>query len=199
MTRTTPDGVFAEAARAELLHRVRAGSAPARRPFVVEAVVAVAVVAIAVAVVLGVQQLHAGPIDQGPPAAPVPTASSSTPVPPTPTATPSTTGAALIGSPGARVRTEAEIRAWGASEGLGDVMIEQDVIQSRCMQQHGFVYDPIYERTADLRAGHSGMTAAHEAAWDEALDGPETTAAYDWRTAGCRGLAVHQTGQDDAH
>ena len=64
------------------------------------------------------------------------------------------------------------------------------------MAQHGFLYDPIQQYTGDLRAGHSGMSAADEAAYRVAEWGPASSGAYDWHTAGCDGLAVHETGMD---
>lgn len=198
MTRSDPDPVFEAAARAELVRRVqrhrRPGRAPGRRLVRLREVVVVSLVVVAAAAVLvGVQQFRQVPHEQGAsPAASAPPTRSATPTP-----TPSTpTRSALIGPPTARFRTSAEITSWAEGIGATSVWAEQRVIIAACMAQHGYLYDPIEEYSADLRAGHSGMSAADEAAFDEAEHGPTSSGAYDWRTAGCDGLAVHETGMD---
>jgi hypothetical protein len=126
------------------------------------------------------------------PAAPVPTAPATTP--------PATTGtSALVGPTGAQQRSAAEIRAWAASVGNSDVWAEQAVLDTSCMAEHGFLYDPEFDSSAGLAAQKVGLTAAQYQAFQDAYYGPQTGAAYDWRTAGCHGRSVHLTGQDDAN
>lgn len=105
----------------------------------------------------------------------------------------------LIGPTGAEQRSEAELRAWGSSLGNSDVWVEQVVLDTRCMADHGFLYDAEFDHSAGAAARRAGMTDAQYAAYDAAMYGPPSDAPYDWRTAGCHGRSVHLTGQDDAH
>lgn len=183
----------------------RIAGRPPRRAALVQLAASMAVLLAIGGVVIAVQQVH--PVAGGsggtspapslsmPPAALVPSASAS----PDPSPSATSTGP-LVGPPGAKVRTEAEIRAWEAARGSSDITTEQAVITTRCMAEHGYRYDPVYESTADLTAAyHDGLPVDVDMAYLAAEYGPKTSAAYDWRTAGCAGLAVHQTGQDHAN
>lgn len=191
MTRTDPDPVFAAAVREELVRGAAASSSgrPRRsRLLRVELLASFAVIAVVIAVLVGVQPAHLPAHHSG-----------SAPAAPATTATPSSSPAQLIGPAGAQRRTAAEIRAWGKARGLSAVMIEQMVLETGCMAAAGFRLDPIFDATADLRSGHRGMTPEQEHAYDVAEFGPSTSKPYDWRTAGCVGRAVHETGQDHAN
>ena len=256
MSRTTPDPVFAAAARAELERRVRASRPDAgtiavsmpfrpRRGWRTELAAIAGVLALVAGVAAGVQALRPALTGEEVPAVvatqtadprptlvptrtptpapttsapavtttpPVPTTPTTTPPPTAPTSPPPTTptrttttpppttaSGGLIGPTGARQRSEAETRAWADSLGYGSIWTEQVVLDTRCMADHGFVYDMEFERSAGTSAATAGMTAAQASAWEAAMYGPPSDAAYDWRTAGCHGRSVHLTGQDDAN
>lgn len=212
MTRTTPDPVLADAARLELERRVRAARpalqpvARPGRPGVMQLVVTAAVAVLILSVVVGLGQLRARWVGAPPPTtAPSATAGptpSPTAVPPTstPTSSPTSTGAARLVVPeGFQQRSDAQLRAWAAtlpeSPARTDVWIEQRIIVTHCMAGKGFLYDPERLYTHPVAV----VPAGHEQAYEEALDGPASSGPYDWRTAGCDGLAVHETGQDGQH
>src|SRR5439155_25075510 len=109
-----------------------------------------------------------------------------TPLPTTAPPVPSPTGdTALIGATGAKVRTAAEIQAWGDALGYGSVWTEQQVLDTACMAEHGFRFDPEFDRSASYAETQQGMTAEQFQAFQDALYGPQTGQPYDWRTAGC--------------
>ncbi|GAA4736189.1 hypothetical protein GCM10025783_02850 [Amnibacterium soli] len=257
MSRTTPDPVFAAAARAELERRVRAARPDAgavalslpfrpRKTWRTEFAAIAGVLVLVAGAAAGVQALRPAltgdqapavvdtqtaaprpslvptgtptppPTTSAPPtsAPPAPTTRTTTapptappptsapPVAPTESATTPPTPASssgLIGATGARQRSDAELRAWGASLGNGDIWIEQLVLDTHCMAEHGFIYDAQFEYSASLAAQRAGMTDAQYAAYQVAMDGPPRSGPYDWRTAGCHGLSVHVTGQDHAN
>ena len=119
----------------------------------------------------------------------------STATPSTPATEPSTTPAGgLVAPAGAVQRTDAEIRAYAAGRGFTDVWAQQGILDRDCMAEHGFLYDP-----EQGLATPSGLTAADRTAYEVALLGPSTSAPYDWRTAGCHGASVHETGQDNVN
>jgi hypothetical protein len=252
MSRTTPDPVFAAAARAELERRVRAsrpetGTIAVSMPFRprkgwrMELAAIAGVLALVAGVAAGVQALRpaltgedvpavvdtqtadprptlvptstptpapttSAPAVTTPPPAPTrtsaPPAVAVTPPPTTPAPTRTTTppppasSGGLIGATGAKVRSEAELRAWGPTIGADDIWIDQIVLDTACMADHGFRYDAEFEYSAGTAAERAGMTAAQSAAWQAAMYGPPSDAPYDWRTAGCHGRSVHLTGQD---
>lgn len=72
------------------------------------------------------------------------------------------------------------------------------MLDTACMADHGFLYDPEFVLSAGLAAQHAGLTDAQYAAFQVALTGPGAPGPYDWRTAGCQGRSVHLTGQDAA-
>lgn len=251
MSRTTPDPVFAAAARAELERRVRASRPDAgaiavsmpfrpRKGWRMELAAIAGVLALVAGVAAGVQALRpaltgddapavvdtqtaaprptlvptttptpapttSAPVTTPPPPAPTrtsaPPAVAVTPPPTTPTPTRTTTppppasSGGLIGATGAKERSEAELRAWGKSTGADAIWIDQIVLDTQCMADHGFIDDPelTYSAPASDRVG---LTDAQYAAYEVALYGPKTDAPYDWRTAGCHGRSVHLTGQD---
>jgi hypothetical protein len=124
----------------------------------------------------------------------------STPTAPTPPSTaPPVSGGALVGPTGAQQRSSAAIRTWALSLGYGDVWAEQAVLDASCMAGQGFLHDPEFMRAAGVAEKHAGLSDAQYQAYQVALYGPETTAPYDWRTAGCHGRSVHLTGQDGNH
>ena len=104
-----------------------------------------------------------------------------------------------MGPASAQRRSSAAIRTWALSLGYGEVWAEQAVLDTGCMAEHGFLYDPEFDHSAGLAAQKVGLTAAQYQAFQDALYGPQTGAAYDWRTAGCHGRSVHLTGQDGAN
>jgi hypothetical protein len=245
MSRSTPDPVFAAAARAEVERRVRLSSGSAersvRRPWVMELTAIAGVAAIVGGVAFGIGALRpvfdpaevpAGTVTQSaaptadpspvvtdsPTAVPTgtptgtPTGAATTPPPvavttppttpptsSTPTTPPPATSSVLIGPSGAKERSGAEIRAWALSIGSGAIWAEQAVLDTACMKDAGFIWDPEFNYHSGLAAEHAGMTDAQAEAYDVAEDGPQTDLPYDWRTAGCHGRSVHVTGQDDAH
>jgi hypothetical protein len=257
MSRTTPDPVFAAAARLELERRVRAARPDAgavgvmlpfrpRRAWRMELAAIAGVVALVAGVAAGVQALRPALTDDRVPAiadtrtadprpsllptstptaspttdAPVPTAPAVTPttppatLPPTsapPTTPPPTaptrtattpppaTSSALIGPSGAQRRSEAELRAWGSTIGASSAWIGEVVLDTRCMAEHGFLYDAEFEYTHGVVGVRNGMSADQYARYDEAEHGPQTDAPYDWRSAGCHGLSVHAMQKDDAN
>lgn len=250
MSRTTPDPVFAAAARAELERRVRASRPDAgaitvsmpfrpRRAWRMELAAIAGVLALVAGVAAGVQALRpaltgdqapavmdtrtadplpsllptgtptpapatSAPVATSPPPAPVtttaPPVAPTTPPPTDPVLTttppPSPSSGTLIGPAGAKVRSEAETRAWADSLGYGSIWTEQVVLDTQCMADHGFLYDMEFERSAGTAASNAGMTKAQADAWQAAMYGPPSDAPYDWRTAGCHGRSVHLTGQD---
>ncbi|GAA2750080.1 hypothetical protein [Amnibacterium kyonggiense] len=124
--------------------------------------------------------------------APVPTG--------TPTA-PSTPPATLITPTGFQRISRAQLHAFVVglgSSGNDAVWEEQNWLDIQCMADHGFVYDPIADYRDPL-GWKKGLTTAQQQAYDAALFGPPQSGAYDWRTAGCHGLSVHETGQDNAN
>lgn len=70
----------------------------------------------------------------------------------------------------------------------------QEWVVKQCMAERGFLYDPT-STVDDIQR----LPMKQRKAFYVAEYGPDTDAAYDWRTAGCHGRAVHLTGQDDAH
>lgn len=146
---------------------------------------------------------------------PPPTAVAPTPPPATPTdratatTAPSTAapGGTLIARTGWHVITRAELHAYVSSSPIfaddaanAAVWEEQAWLDIGCMADKGYVYDPIAEhRDGEAGSASDGLTAAQRAGYAVAMYGPETDAPYDWRTAGCHGLSVHETGMDDAH
>jgi hypothetical protein len=253
MSRTTPDPVFAAAARAELERRVRAarpedGAIAVSMPFRprkgwrMELAAIAGVLALVAGIAAGLQALRPaltgdqvpavvntrtadprpsleptgtpapGPTTEAPvtsrPPAPTtttaPPTSPTTPPPTAPTPTRTTTppvasSGGLIGPSGAKQRSDAELRAWAASRGDGDIWTQQLVLDTHCMADHGFLYDAQFEYSASLADQRAGMTDAQYAAYQAAMDGPPRSGPYDWRTAGCHGRSVHLTGQDDAN
>lgn len=92
---------------------------------------------------------------------------------------------------------------WGAAElANAKIAIQQDLITGKCMEAQGFPYRFSYYWLRPARSfppttsPYSPGSPAALALW-----GSESNAgdAYRWQDAGCHGLAVHETGMDDAH
>ena len=120
-----------------------------------------------------------------------------TPAPPVPTPSAPYDGP-LIAPFGSSDITRAQLHAaviakpWYADDPQNSAIWErQQWITKQCMAKRGFLYDPILE-TIDV----TSLTLAQQKAMAVALGGPRTDAPYNWRTAGCVGLAVHLTGMD---
>ncbi len=129
-----------------------------------------------------------------PSGAPDPTAAAPQPsVAPTSSSAP--TG--LITPTGWHVITRAQLHAYVVASSFSAVWEEQAWLDMQCMAKQGFVYDPT-ARGGEPGAS-SGLTAAQQDAYEVAMYGPRTDQPYDWRTAGCHGASVHETGMDDAN
>ncbi|HEY8318896.1 MAG TPA: hypothetical protein VIG76_08700 [Amnibacterium sp.] len=91
--------------------------------------------------------------------------------------------------------------SWGMGDPTnGAIWEEQAWLDKQCMASKGYLFDPIsVGRGTGTTYGDSGLTPEQLQGYQEAMYGPSTDAPYDWRTAGCHGLSVHETGQDNAH
>ncbi|MFD1720441.1 hypothetical protein [Amnibacterium endophyticum] len=202
--------LLVERADAARPRRRRAGARPTAvdpgrvRMAVVTGAVLAAVIAVSAAVLS----------TTGSPSPVAPAGQSSSAPSPTPTRTPTpsrtstpvasaTPEAPLIAKRGAQVRTRAELHAAVQSDPIlrgNAIWEEQAWIKIGCMAEQGFLYDPVAEmRGGEAASRDDGLTAQQEAAFEVAMYGPDTSGPYDWRTAGCNGLAVHETGQDHAN
>ena len=79
---------------------------------------------------------------------------------------------------------------------------EQAWLDIQCMASKGYLYDPIGQQRDDAHpAGQAdtGLTPSQLRGYQIAFFGAPSDGPYDWRTAGCHGRSVHETGQDDAH
>ena len=99
--------------------------------------------------------------------------------------------------PGEALITEAEIRSclelapWAGQDPANDaICIQQGVIQVQCMADKGWWYSPIA----------NSIYPAGDPSARLAIDGDTGGGdAYKWQDAGCVGLAVHETGMDNAN
>jgi hypothetical protein len=82
----------------------------------------------------------------------------------------------------------------------GAIWEEQAWLDKQCMATKGYLFDPISQANETATSvADSGLTAEQLQGYQDAMYGPQTDAPYDWRTAGCHGISVHETGQDNAH
>ncbi len=177
--------------------------APGR--FRVAAVTGAVLVAVVAGSALVLDAVHVPPSGTSPSrVAPVPARSTAAPptrTPPPDASAPSVAG--LIAKRGAQPRTRAQLHAFVQADPVlagNSIWEEQAWLKIGCMAEEGFLYDPITEADRDgSSTGDDGLTPAQAVAFQVALYGPQTDEPYDWRTAGCDGLAVHETGQDHAN
>lgn len=100
----------------------------------------------------------------------------------------------LIAPSGASDITRAQLHVSAIRDGDSEnarIWERQQWLIKQCMARRGFLYDPLSE-TVDIRS----LPRDEQKAMQVAAGGPRTDGPYDWRTAGCHGLAVHLTGQD---
>jgi hypothetical protein len=119
----------------------------------------------------------------------------------------STYSGPLIAPRGAHQITRRQLHSWVVSRPFAGEDPENDAIWEQqqwldiqCMAGKGFLDDPTNPSVESHPVSTAdGLTAKQAHAYVVAMDGPETDAPYDWRTAGCHGRSVHVTGQDNAH
>ena len=113
----------------------------------------------------------------------------------------------LIGHAGWREVTRAQLHEYVSTSATlqrdpanAEIWEEQAWLDIRCMASQGYLYDPIRDAQDEGRtAGDGGLTTQQLRGFNTALWGPPSDGPYDWRTAGCHGRSVHETGQDNAH
>lgn len=87
----------------------------------------------------------------------------------------------------------------------GKIVLAQRIIESECMKEKGFDYpvEPPYFVGGPAPSEGMWPPTIPEDRWDAAFvamfGDTGGGADYHWEDAGCKGLAVHETGQDDVH